>query len=207
MAETLTTVDTRAQAPAVDASSDRGRWAASGNFKRAGRQSSGFLPSEASQSVLRRQADSDLPARGGHVLSANRRIPLRNLLGNSLVTISGYLWSVVRQMRTLAARVVSYLCLRESYEDSPYYKGRYVVAANTVRNAERGSSLPYEAAEVVFRDTRYHQKIKLWLEQRQEEFKNFGVLPDGSIGEALPPKKEPQSVTLPQIQRKQKGNQ
>jgi hypothetical protein len=74
-----------------------------------------------------------------------------------------------------------------------------------VRLADRGSSLPYEAAEIVFRDTRYHQKIKRWLEHRQEQFKNWDVRPDGTIGgiriqfsrlEILPRKKPPTSVRL-----------
>jgi hypothetical protein len=91
----------------------------------------------------------------------------------------------------------SYLLLRENFEESPYYKGRYLVAASTVRNAERGLSLPYEVAEILFQDSRYARKVERWLENRRAQFEHWTVRFDGSIGEqiaSLPAKKQPQSV-------------
>jgi hypothetical protein len=78
--------------------------------------------------------------------------------------------------------VCHYLLLRENFEDSPYYKGRYLVAANTVRNAERGSSMPYEAAEIIFKDSRYARKVERWLANRRAQFAHWTVRFDGSIG-------------------------
>lgn len=97
--------------------------------------------------------------------------------------------------------VFSYLLNRENCEESPYYKGRYLVAANVVRNAERGLELPYEVAEVIFQDTRYALKIQAWLCQQREQFPNWIVLSDGTLTRPrrapIPfPKKPPQSVRL-----------
>jgi hypothetical protein len=106
----------------------------------------------------------------------------------------------------VSASVFRYLLNRENHEDSPYYKGRYLVALNTVRNAERGLCLPYEAAEVIFQDTRYARTIQAWLEHRQEQFKNWNIRADGTVAgirihlcvdaQILPPKKPPASIRV-----------
>lgn len=97
-------------------------------------------------------------------------------------------------MLDASSRVITYLAHRVDWEPNPYYKGRYQVALATVVNAGKGLSLPYEVAEILFRDSRFARKIERWLEQRREQFPVCEVLFDGSLGGWLQPRKAVQSV-------------
>lgn len=97
-------------------------------------------------------------------------------------------------MLDATARVRAYLAGRVDWEPNPYYKGRYQVALATVVNAGKGLSLPYEVAEILFRDSRFARKIERWLEQRAEQFPICQIRFDGSLGDWLIPKKSVRKI-------------
>jgi len=89
------------------------------------------------------------------------------------------LWAAVRDR---LASVRSYLSAKSQFEPNPYYQGRYLVAlllclAHT-----------YEAAEMLFQQSRLARKIERWLADRCERFPYLAVRFDGSLGDW----KEPQ---------------
>jgi hypothetical protein len=135
--------------------------------------------------------------RGYAVPSQNGSLIPNREYENFLISLQGIVFAflllltfVRRTSRDMVTRVLDYLYARENFEPSPYYRGRYLVAICTFKNAAlKGLSMPYEVAEVLFRDSRYAAKIEAWLDQRREYWRNWTVNPDGSVGAQLPLRK------------------